>query len=172
MKELILGGVRSGKSKLAEQHAIDSHLAVTCIVTASADDDEMARRIAAHRRRRPSDWGVVEAPYLLAEALSDTAAEGHCVVVDCLTLWLSNLLCAADEQQFRSQRERLLAALPQLPGTIIFVGNETSMGVIPLGELTRRFCDEAGLLHQQLAQHCDRVILTVAGLPHLLKGDR
>lgn len=170
MKELILGGIRSGKSRLAEQRALASGLAVTVVATATADDDEMRQRIALHREHRPQSWHLVEEPLALAAVLHAHAAPERCLLVDCLTLWLTNLLCAQDERRLGEERDALLAALPGLPGRIILVGNETGMGIIPLGELSRRFCDEAGRLHQELAQRCDRVIFTVAGLPHILKG--
>jgi len=172
MKTLILGGVRSGKSRLAEGLARDSSLAVTCIVTARAGDDlEMAQRIQMHRQRRPQAWRVVEVPLHLAAALQAECANDCCVLLDCLTLWLTNLLFAEDTSQLTREIEALLALLPQLPGRLIFVANETSMGIVPLGELTRRFVDEAGVLHQRLAAQCDSVALTVAGLPLLLKGN-
>lgn len=168
MKTLILGGVRSGKSRLAERWARESGLPVSYIATATADDAEMQRRIEAHRLGRPDNWQIIEEPICLAEALIAQAAPGRCVLVDCLTLWLTNLLTTADEYVF--EREALLLALPTLPGQIIFVSNETNMGIMPMGELSRRYCDEAGRLHQELAQVCERVVLTVAGLPHVLKG--
>jgi adenosylcobinamide kinase/adenosylcobinamide-phosphate guanylyltransferase len=90
--------------------------------------------------------------------------------VDCLTLWLTNLLCLQDETRLQQETEALLEILPALPGEIILVSNETGMGIVPLGELTRRYCDEAGRLHQAIAAHCDKVIFTVAGLPLQLKG--
>ena len=170
MKELILGGIRSGKSRLAEQRALASGLPVTVVATATADDAEMQARIRLHQERRPPAWTLVEEPLALAAALRAHAAPGRCLLVDCLTLWLTNLLCAQDEARLRSELDALLATLPGLPGQIILVGNETGMGIIPLGELSRRFCDEAGRLHQELAQRCERVIFTVAGLPHILKG--
>lgn len=171
MKQLILGGVRSGKSRLAEQAAIDSGLDVTYIATALSGDAEMQQRIEKHRQQRPDHWAVAEAPYGLAEALQYHAAADRCLLVDCLTSWLTNLLCAEDEAQFEKELNALLDTLPALPGQIVFVSNETSMGIVPLGELTRRYCDEAGLLHQQVAQLCDKVVLTVAGLPHVLKDN-
>jgi adenosylcobinamide kinase/adenosylcobinamide-phosphate guanylyltransferase len=170
MKELILGGARSGKSRLAEQRALASGLPVTVLATATADDAEMQARIRHHQERRPPSWGLVEEPLALAAALRAHAAPERCLLVDCLTLWLTNLLCAHDETRLEAERDALLMALPELPGRIILVGNETGMGIIPLGELSRRFCDEAGRLHQEVAQCCDRVIFTVAGLPHVLKG--
>ena len=170
MKELILGGVRSGKSRLAEQHALASGLAVTYIATATAGDAEMQTRIAEHRRRRPPTWPLVEEPLALARVLREQAAPERCLLVDCLTLWLTNLLGANDGDRFATERQAFVELLPKLPGHIILVSNETGLGVVPLGALSRRFCDEAGWLHQDIAQLSDRVILTVAGLPHLLKG--
>ena len=171
MKTLILGGVRSGKSRLAERFATESDLPVTYIATATVQDDEMQTRITGHRIRRPNHWVLVEEPLKLAAILQKHAADGECMLVDCLTLWLTNLLMADDEAQFKYEREALLSILPTLPGQTVLVSNETNMGITPLGELSRRYCDEAGCLHQEIAQICERVILTVAGLPHILKGD-
>lgn len=170
MKELILGGVRSGKSRLAEQHALESGLSVTYIATATAEDDEMRARIAHHQAQRPEQWNLIEEPYSLAATLQCHAAESHCLLVDCLTLWLTNLLCAEDKPRLQSEITSFLNILPTLPGHIILVSNETGMGVVPLGELTRQYCDEAGRLHQATAKIVERVILTVAGLPLHLKG--
>ncbi|MDD5179693.1 MAG: bifunctional adenosylcobinamide kinase/adenosylcobinamide-phosphate guanylyltransferase [Gallionellaceae bacterium] len=170
MKELILGGMRSGKSRLAEQHAQASGLPVIYLATATVQDDEMRARVAHHQAQRPGHWQLVEEPLALASALQRHAAENHCVLVDCLTLWLTNLLCTQDEVRLQQEVAALLEVLPGLPGQIILVSNETGMGVVPLGELTRRYCDEAGRLHQAVAQCCERVILTVAGLPLNLKG--
>lgn len=170
MKTLILGGVRSGKSRLAERLAAASGLPVTYIATATTQDDEMRARVAAHRTQRPAHWRTIEEPLRLAAVLDECAGAGHCVLVDCLTLWLTHLLMTDDTNALARERAALLKVLPESPGRIILVSNETNMGVMPLGELTRRYCDAAGRLHQDLAQVCDRVILTVAGLPHILKG--
>ena len=171
MKELILGGVRSGKSRLAERLASESGLAVTYVATAKVgDDDEMARRVALHRAHRPAHWGLIEVGSDLAGALSQQAAPEHCLLVDCLTLWLTHLLWDTDEATTEAAQRDLLEVLPRLPGRIILVSNETGLGIIPLGELTRRYCDEIGRLHQSVAASCDRVIFTVAGLPQVLKG--
>lgn len=169
MKELIFGGARSGKSGLAEQRARESGLHVTFVATGAPDDAEMAERIRRHRAKRPADWGLVEEPLTLAAALRAHAAPDRCLLVDCLTLWLSNLLHADDAQCFARERQALLDALPALPGHVILVSNEVGFGVVPMGELTRRFCDEAGRLHQDLARLCDRVTLVAAGLPLVLK---
>lgn len=113
----------------------------------------------------------MEEPIELAGTLRDHAAEHHCIIVDCLTLWLTNLLCKTDEKTLSRECDELLKGLGELPGMILLVSNEVNMGIIPLGELNRRFCDEAGLLHQRLAQRCERVVLMVAGLPLALKDN-
>ncbi|MEZ5523680.1 MAG: bifunctional adenosylcobinamide kinase/adenosylcobinamide-phosphate guanylyltransferase [Pseudomonadales bacterium] len=172
MKALILGGARSGKSKLAEQAALSSGLKCIYIATAQAGDAEMIRRIEKHRERRGAEWQLMEEPVALASALERAAAEDTCILVDCLTLWLSNCLFSEDKAEWSRQREALLEILPQLPGHIILVSNETGLGVVPMGEVTRQFVDESGLLHQALAEICDRVTLTVAGLPHILKDNQ
>ncbi|MDH0143434.1 bifunctional adenosylcobinamide kinase/adenosylcobinamide-phosphate guanylyltransferase [Aquipseudomonas alcaligenes] len=171
MLELILGGARSGKSRLAERLATQSGLAVTYIATSQALDGEMSARIQHHRQRRPADWGLVEESLELARALRDNAAPGRCLLVDCLTLWLTNLLMLDDDTRLAMQRDAFLEALAELPGRIILVSNETGLGVVPLGELTRRYVDEAGWLHQAVAERAERVVFTVAGLPMLLKGE-
>ncbi len=170
MIELILGGARSGKSRLAERLAAQSGLPVTYIATSQAHDGEMSTRIQHHRERRPLDWGLVEEPLELARVLAENAAEQRCLLVDCLTLWLTNLLMLDDPARLTAEREALLAGIERLPGRIILVSNETGLGVVPLGELTRRYVDEAGWLHQALAERCERVIFSVAGLPMILKG--
>ena len=178
MKELILGGARSGKSRLAEAHARASGRPVCYIATGTAGDEEMAKRIRQHQQQRPKTWRLVEEPLALADALRSHAGPEECVIVDCLTLWLSNTLApaaaglAADSDDvFARERAALLAVLPELRGHIILVSNEVGMGIVPLGEQARRFCDEAGRLHQDLAQICERVIWVVAGLPQILKGN-
>lgn len=170
MIELILGGARSGKSRLAEQLAQDAGLAVTYIATSQPLDDEMRLRIAHHRARRPADWQLIEEPLALAEVLGEQAAADRCLLVDCLTLWLTNLLLHEDTGRLERERQALLGSLGDLPGRIILVSNETGLGVVPMGELSRRYVDEAGWLHQALANCSDRVQFCVAGLPMLLKG--
>jgi adenosylcobinamide kinase/adenosylcobinamide-phosphate guanylyltransferase len=170
MLQLILGGARSGKSRLAEKLASDSGLDVIYIATSQPLDGEMNQRVALHRQRRPEQWGLIEEPVELARVLRENAGAGRCLLVDCLTLWLTNLLMLDDLQRLTEARDALLDSLAQLPGDIIFVSNETGLGVVPLGELTRRYVDEAGWLHQALAERCQRVVFTVAGLPMTLKG--
>ena len=170
MLQLILGGARSGKSRLAEKLAAGSGLAVTYIATSQPLDGEMNERVRHHRERRPGHWALVEEPVELARVLRDNARADSFLLVDCLTLWLTNLLLLEDPQRLSAERDALLACLAELPGEIVLVSNETGMGVVPLGELTRRYVDEAGWLHQALAERCQRVVLTVAGLPLTLKG--
>lgn len=170
MAELILGGARSGKSRLAERQAADSGLAVVYIATSQPLDGEMSARVAHHRARRPDHWSLVEEPVELARVLREHASAGTCLLVDCLTLWLTNLLMLEDEARLAAERDALLACIAELPGRVLLVSNETGLGVVPLGELTRRYVDEAGWLHQALAERCTRVTFTVAGLPMLLKG--
>jgi adenosylcobinamide kinase/adenosylcobinamide-phosphate guanylyltransferase len=170
MRELILGGVRSGKSRLAEQHANDSGLDVVYVATAQVRDAEMQQRIVHHQARRPAHWQVIEAGHNLAQVLQQQAGHGRCVLVDCLTLWLTQLLCDVSEAELQREVDALLAVLPTLPGQIILVSNETNMGIVPMGELSRRYCDEAGRLHQQVGALCERVILTVAGIPLVVKN--
>jgi adenosylcobinamide kinase / adenosylcobinamide-phosphate guanylyltransferase len=170
MHELILGGARSGKSRLAERLAAESGLAVTYIATSQALDGEMHHRIEHHRERRPVAWGLVEEPLALASVLRERAGADKCLLVDCLTLWLTNLLMLDNPARLSAERDALLDCVSDLPGRIILVSNETGLGVVPLGELTRRYVDEAGWLHQALAERCERVVFTVAGLPMVLKG--
>lgn len=170
MKELILGGVRSGKSQLAEKRARGSGLQVIYIATAiAAGDVGLEERIRQHRLHRPADWIVVEEPLALGSALCAQATPERCLIVECLTLWLTNLLCTAPDR-LEQERLSLLSALPTVSGETILVSNVTGFGVIPPGALSRRFIDLSGELHQLLAAMCDRVTLTVAGLPLLLKG--
>ncbi len=170
MLELILGGARSGKSRFAERLAADSGLAVTYIATSQALDGEMTERIAHHRERRPAHWTLVEEPLQLVRVLREQAAANRCLLVDCLTLWLTNLLMLDDPARLAEERDALLECLDGLPGRILLVSNETGLGVVPLGELTRRYVDEAGWLHQAVAQRAQRVTFMVAGLPMTLKG--
>jgi adenosylcobinamide kinase / adenosylcobinamide-phosphate guanylyltransferase len=170
VKALILGGVRSGKSRYAEDIARASGTAVSVIVTAASGDEEMAARIAVHRARRPAGWRVIEAPVELAKAIEGSSTRGTVVVVDCLTLWLSNLMALEDAQALGRERAALKEALARAEGAVLLVSNEVGSGVVPVNELARRFIDEAGVLHQELGQLCDRVVWMVAGIPTIVKG--
>lgn len=177
MIELILGGARSGKSAHAEALARGDGRAVTYVATAQAGDAEMAARITHHRRRRPAHWRLVEAPTALAAALRAEADATRILLVDCLTLWLSNALLAgwseatqvADLSVWDAERAAVLSVLAELPGRILLVSNEVGWGIVPMGALTRCFSDEQGRLNQAVAAIADRVTLVAAGLPIVLK---
>ena len=166
MRQLFLGGVRSGKSQLAEMAATASGKHIIYIATARLLDDEMHRRCEIHRSRRPADWRLIEEPLALAETLRANASSDTCLLVDCLTLWLNNLL---EESVADNEIDALLDALPELPGEILFVSSEIGLGVMPANALARQYADKLGELNQAIAQRCDRVTLAVAGLPHVLK---
>ncbi|MGR9115801.1 MAG: bifunctional adenosylcobinamide kinase/adenosylcobinamide-phosphate guanylyltransferase [Gammaproteobacteria bacterium] len=173
MLTLILGGARSGKSRYAEQCALTSGKNVFYIATAIAGDAEMQARIERHKADRPGHWQTLEEPIGLGRLLSEQASKERCLLVDCLTLWLSNILFDADgniqEALFRQELSALQACVVDIPGEVILVSNEVGSGVIPMGSGTRRYVDEAGRLHQQLAQVSDRVVLVTAGIPQILK---
>lgn len=170
---LILGGARSGKSAYAEQLAQASGQPVTYIATAQVYDPEFGTRVAHHRSRRPAAWKTVEVAHHLAATLGETAAPGHCIIIDCLTLWLAQCICpdcAPNEGvDWQHERSALLDMLPGLPGNLLLVSNEVGMGIVPLGEINRQFQDEQGRLNQAVAALCDEVVFVAAGLPLKLK---
>lgn len=170
---LILGGARSGKSAYAEKLAKDSGLAVTYIATAQVYDAEFGHRIQQHQERRPPHWALIEQPHYLALALASHAAIKQCLIVDCLTLWLAQWICAdcnpPTDSSWQAERAALLTLLPTLPGTIILVSNEVGMGIVPLGEINRQFQDEQGRLNQAVAAVVDHATFVAAGLPLSLK---
>lgn len=170
---LILGGARSGKSAYAEQLARDSSMPVTYIATAQVYDQEFGNRVAHHRNRRPADWHTVEAPHQLANTLRKQASVEHCLIVDCLTLWLAQCICPecapAEGVDWQKERADFLDTLTDLPGEIILVSNEVGMGIVPLGEINRQFQDEQGRLNQAVANVADQVFFVAAGLPLKLK---
>jgi adenosylcobinamide kinase/adenosylcobinamide-phosphate guanylyltransferase len=170
----VLGGARSGKSVHAEQLASDSARPVTYIATAQrADDAEFAARIAHHRARRPAHWQLLDASVDLAGAVAQADAPGHCILIDCLTLWLANLLCPPDgtapSADYLTRFAAFEAALGTATGKIIVVSNEIGLGVVPLGAATRLYVDELGRLNQRIAALSTQVTMMVAGLPLALK---
>ncbi len=182
--ELILGGQKSGKSRRAELLARDwlmaspAHRAVL-VATGQAWDDEMRERISRHqadRAQRAPGMATVEEPVALADALRNASDEQTLVVVDCLTLWLTNLMMPAQPAQARDAAgvaaavDGLCAVIAAAPGPVVLVGNEIGLGVIPLGREVRAFVDALGRLNQQVAAACERVTLMAAGLPLTLKG--
>ncbi len=165
---LVLGGARSGKSAYAERLVATSGLEAIYVATAEAGDDEMAARIAEHRARRDANWKTVEAPQALEEALEQEAGEGKAVLVDCLTLWLSNLLLAGADLEARTHA--LCETLTRARGLRVLVSNEVGLGLVPDTALGRRFRDAQGRLNQAVASVADSVVFMAAGLPLVLKG--
>ncbi|CAG4888281.1 bifunctional adenosylcobinamide kinase/adenosylcobinamide-phosphate guanylyltransferase [Paraburkholderia saeva] len=169
----VLGGARSGKSLYAETLASESGLPVTYIATARIADDEFAERVAHHRERRPAHWKLRETPVDLAGTVAAIDAPGRCILIDCLTLWLANLLCPPDNTPPTDAPQTLLlafeAALVSARGKIIVVSNEIGLGVVPLGAATRLYVDELGRLNQRIAALSTQVTMMVAGLPLALK---
>ncbi|QOY95169.1 bifunctional adenosylcobinamide kinase/adenosylcobinamide-phosphate guanylyltransferase [Massilia sp. UMI-21] len=180
---LVLGGARSGKSRHAEGLARASGKEVVYVATARAGDAEMTARIARHRARRPARWRTVEEELALASVLRAQCAPGRLVLVDCLTLWLSNLMFCdgrawpdvgepALPERFHQERAALLDLLHAgVKGDLVFVANEVGMGIVPQGAVSRCFTDEAGWLNQAVAAAADRAVFVAAGLPLVLKGD-
>jgi adenosylcobinamide kinase / adenosylcobinamide-phosphate guanylyltransferase len=164
---LVLGGARSGKSAFAERLVSGSGLARVYVATATAGDDEMHARIARHRTQRGDGWHTVEEPLALVDCLAREAAPERAVVVDCLTLWLSNLMHAGQDDE--AETRKLAAWLPQADGPIILVSNEVGLGLVPETPLGRRFRDAQGRLNQRIAATVDSVVFIVAGLPLRLK---
>lgn len=170
MRQLILGGARSGKSRLAQERATAMNKPVVYIATADAGDAEMVQRIALHKRNRPAEWAVREVPFQLPATLADLSGSGKTVLVDCLTLWLTNLLMK-DVAVMQQGMSDLVAAVTAFKGDLILVSNEVGWGIVPMGELSRQFQDNTGRLHQDLAQIVERVTLSVAGIPLDVKTD-
>ena len=164
---LVLGGARSGKSAFAESLVLRSGLRPLYLATAQALDEEMRRRVEHHRRGRGDAWTLVEEPLELSDALRAESRPDRAVLVDCLTLWLTNLLLAERDPVLES--DRLLAVLTAPPGPVVLVSNEVGQGIVPTNALARRFVDEAGRLHQRLAAAAQSVVLVTAGLPQHLK---
>jgi adenosylcobinamide kinase / adenosylcobinamide-phosphate guanylyltransferase len=165
---LVLGGARSGKSRYAERLVLASGVARVYVATGEALDDEMAARIARHRARRGASWRTVEEPLDLAGTLLNECEPGRAVLVDCLTLWLTNLMVA--KRPVSAKMAHLVELLPTLPGMLVLVSNEVGLGVVPSDAMARAFIDHAGWLHQRIAERADVVVFMAAGLPLHLKS--
>ncbi|ABV88692.1 bifunctional adenosylcobinamide kinase/adenosylcobinamide-phosphate guanylyltransferase [Shewanella pealeana] len=182
MIHLVLGGARSGKSRFAEAQ-VQAYLAnvtvnngseASCfyLATAQALDAEMNERIRHHQTQRQSDtipWNTIECPLALTAALKSHDTDNSIILVDCLTLWLTNHLLQKQDS-WQQVKAEFLQSLSELKGTVVLVSNEVGCGIVPMGEINRRFVDEAGWLHQDIAAIADRVTLVTAGLPLSLKG--
>lgn len=165
---LVLGGARSGKSAFAEELIDRTGLAKAYVATGQVFDEEMRRRVGLHKERRGPEWDVAEEALDLCGALARTALPGKAVLVDCLTLWVTNLMMA--ERNQAQEADALVRTLRTLPGTVVLVSNEVGQGIVPDNAMARAFRDHAGLLHQKVAAMADEIYFVTAGLPQKLKG--
>ena len=165
---LVLGGARCGKSAFAEKLVTESGLERIYLATAEPGDAEMAERIAAHRARRGSGWRTIEEPQALEARLAENAGEGRALLVECLTLWVSNLMLAGADTEVRGRA--LCETARRLPGLLVLVSNEVGLGLVPETPLGRRFRDAQGRLNQAVAAIATHVVFVAAGLPLSLKG--
>jgi len=168
---LITGGARSGKSIYAEQRAAALGSRRLYVATAEPKDEEMSQRIAEHRKRRGTEWATIEEPVELAEALLAQRGRTDCTLVDCLTLWLSNLLLRRDGKYAVRKVDELIETLPQLDFHLVLVTNEVGWGIVPDNMLARQFRDLVGWANQQFAAAANEVVLTVAGVPMIVKKE-
>jgi adenosylcobinamide kinase / adenosylcobinamide-phosphate guanylyltransferase len=168
---LITGGARSGKSRYAEKRSAELGSRRLYIATAEAKDEEMARRIAAHQQGRGDAWTTTEVPVELTKALLAQRGRTDCALVDCLTLWLSNLLLQRDQIYAERKVEELVTTLSRLDFHVVLVTNEVGWGIVPDNPLARQFRDLAGWTNQRIAAIANEVVLTVAGIPTVLKKE-
>ena len=173
MKEIIfvIGGCRSGKSSFALDYANKHFRKKVFLATSQALDDEMKERILRHREARGPDWKTIEEPTKITETLTSVKADYEVVLIDCLTLWVSNLLMDGEtEDKILSRAEALVESMQKIPQSIIVVSNEVGAGIVPENKIARIFRDIAGIVNQRVATCSDTVVLTVAGLSHVIKG--
>ena len=163
---LVTGGARSGKSRFAENRTLRMGAPLVYIATAQAFDDEMAKRIQTHQDRRGPEWQTYSEPLELAEAIRQTDGQGPCLV-DCLTIWLSNLMFA--ERDIEQASSAVIKAIRERKDPIVIVTNEVGSGIVPENALARRFRDEAGRLNQTIAEAVDEVYVCISGMPLQLK---
>ena len=166
---VVTGAARSGKSRYAERRSRELGEKLLYIATAEGRDDEMSERIADHQRRRGGEWITIEEPLELTEALTAQDGKIDCALVDCLTLWMSNLLIARDGQHALEKVEQLLDTMPRLRFSTIFVTNEVGWGIVPDNPLARKFRDLSGWTNQRIAEAAHEVVLMVAGVPMIIK---
>ncbi len=167
---LVLGGARSGKSGFAIRYIEDHYHSYLYLASAEIGDPEMAERIKHHRQGRGPQWGLVEEPLEIAQALGNRCDGVEAVLVDCLTLWLSDVLLQKGEEAVPNYRQELIGALKTRNRAIVLVSNEVGLGIVPETHLGREFRDLAGRLNQEVAALADKVVFTVAGLPMTVKG--
>jgi adenosylcobinamide kinase / adenosylcobinamide-phosphate guanylyltransferase len=166
---LVTGGARSGKSTHAEQRAGELGSRRLYLATAEARDEEMTQRIVEHQKRRGSEWVTIEEPIELADVLLAQRNQIDCAVVDCLTLWLTNLVLHRDAEFAVEKVEALVETLPRLDFYVVLVTNEVGWGIVPDNPLARQFRDLSGWANQRIAEIATEVILTVAGIPTIVK---
>ncbi len=170
MKCLVVGGARSGKSQYAETRtkslAEENGASLIYLATATAGDEEMKIRISHHQERRGCEWLTIEEPIELNTVLAEFNDPKYVILIDCMTLWLSNCL---ERKCFQKQRDMFISALEKTQSNVVIVSNEVGSGIVPMGNLTREFVDQSGWLNQSLAALCDEVSLVVAGLSLQLK---
>lgn len=170
MKHLVLGGVRSGKSAFAQEQIAACGKPVCYVATSQVWDDDMAERVRLHKNNRPSEWQLIEEPLALASVLNSLNSPDQAVIVECFTLWMTNLLCLEDDTRLEDEKQALLKAVEVFEGDLILVSSEVGLGIMPMNALARRFGDEAGAMNQALAKLTDRVTFVAAGLPLPLKS--
>lgn len=166
---LVLGGARSGKSSWALKYAEENYSSYIFLATAEVGDDEMAERVRLHKRARGPQWRLIEEPLDVGKALQADTGTADVVLIDCMTLWLSNILLKKGQESVGLYQERLVTALSRRRQAVIMVSNEVGNGIVPEYPLGREFRDSAGLLNQKLAALADKVVMTVAGIPLYLK---
>jgi len=164
---LILGGARSGKSAFAERLVCEAGGTPVYLATGRAGDEEMLLRIEHHQRQRGPDWLTIEEPLAIVDILGQEARAGRAILVDCLTLWLTNLMMA--DADIEGESAALAECVPDLAGRIVFVSNEVGQGIVPMDKMARQFRDHVGRLHQMMAAACDDVWFVTAGLSQKLK---
>jgi len=167
---LVLGGAKSGKSSWALRYTESSYRSYLFLATAEIKDEEMRERVSRHRQQRRAEWQLLEEPIEIAEALEGKISGPEAVLIDCLTLWQTNVMLQRGADQVKSYQGRLLSALEKKKQAVIIVSNEVGTGIVPENALGRRFRDYAGELNQKVAALADRVVFVVAGLPIFLKG--
>ncbi|MBX2867741.1 MAG: bifunctional adenosylcobinamide kinase/adenosylcobinamide-phosphate guanylyltransferase [Acidiferrobacterales bacterium] len=168
MIELVAGGARSGKSRYALDRASATAGEHIFVATATGGDEGMDQRIARHQAERGNEWNLIEEPICLSAVIKQSS-EGQVLLVDCLTLWLTNWLCSEESNDWPIEKKRFLTALKAAKSQIFLVTNEVSLGVVPMGQLSRDFVDEAGWLHQDVASIADRVTMVTFGIPTAIK---
>ncbi|MCR9135420.1 MAG: bifunctional adenosylcobinamide kinase/adenosylcobinamide-phosphate guanylyltransferase [Alphaproteobacteria bacterium] len=165
---LVLGGARSGKSRFAEERMEKSGRSLLYVATGRPFDEEMKVRVDQHKARRGCKWQTIEEPVELTRTLSEEAAEDRAILIDCLTLWVTNLML--EDRDVRAESDTLAASIGSLPGLLVFVSNEVGLGIVPDNPMARAFRDHAGHLHQKIAEQADSVFFIAAGLPMTMKG--